>query len=250
VSKQSNLVKNNRIGVGLSWATHIFTTTGMLCAMTSMVNILNGNPAQALVWLMAAQVIDGVDGPIARYVNVKKYTPVIDGNILDLVVDYVTCVVVPILFAVRFNLLPVHFEIILSSAVIMTSAIWFSRKDIETKDMWFRGFPTAWNLVVTVLWLIGASQALNAGIFIVFIVLTMMPAAKFAHLLSAPQFRKITVPFSIIAMFTMVYMTVIAQHRHGHFGKVIIVSWVAYYLSIAIWRSLQADEIIDKRFKI
>lgn len=39
---------------------------------------------------MVAKVIDGIDGPVARYVNVKKYTPVIDGNALDLVVDYVT----------------------------------------------------------------------------------------------------------------------------------------------------------------
>ena len=245
VSKPLNSLKNYKTKVYLSWAVHIFTTTGTLCAMSSMINILNGQPAQALVWLMVAQVIDGVDGPMARYINVKKYTPVIDGNLLDLVVDYVTCVIAPILFAVKFDMLPERFEVILSSLVIMTSAIWFSRKDIETKDMWFRGFPTAWNLVVTVLWLIGTSQNINVGIFIAFIILTMMPAAKFAHLLSAPQFRKTTVTLSIIAMITMVYMTVIAQHRHGHFGKLIIVSWAAYYLSISIWRSLQGDEITD-----
>lgn len=212
--------------------------------MASMVNILNGQAEQALVWLIVAKVIDGIDGPLARYIDVKKYTPVIDGNALDLIVDYVTCVVVPVLFAVRFDLLPEHLELPLTILVLMTSAIWFSRKDIETKDFWFRGFPAEWNFVVTVLWLLATTTIVNMGVFVVFIILTMIPAAKFAHILSAPQFRKITIPFTGVAMSTMLIMILSLHQRHNHIGKLIIISWVAYYLSIGLWRSItQPDEL-------
>ncbi len=238
------IIQTNHKKVWWAWGVHILTTMGTLCAMASMVNILNWQAEQALVWLMVAKVIDGIDGPLARYINVQKYTPVIDGNALDLIVDYVTCVVVPILFAVRFNLLPEHLEMTLSILVIMTSAIWFSRKDIETKDLWFRGFPAEWNFVVTVLWLLNTTQPVNALIFVVFIVLTLMPSAKFAHILGAPQFRRLTIPFTITAMFAMVSMTVVLHERHNHIGKIIIVAWVVYYLTISLWRSLmQPDEL-------
>lgn len=228
----------------MAWGVHVLTTTGALCAMASMINILNMQAEQALVWLMVAKIIDGIDGPLARYVNVKKYTPVIDGNALDLVVDFVTCVVVPVLFAVRFNLLPAHMEMMLSIFVIMSSAIWFSRKDIETADKWFRGFPAEWNFVVTILWLLATSAFVNAAVFAVFIILTLMPSAKFAHILGAHQFRVLTIPLTAISMFTMTVMTLFLSERHNYTGKVIIVTWVIYYLGISIWRSfLQPDEI-------
>lgn len=237
--------QSNRKNVFLAWCVHTLTTTGALCAMASMVNILNGQPEQSLVWLMVAKVIDGIDGPVARYVNVKKYTPVIDGNALDLVVDYVTCVVVPVLFAVKFSLLPVGLELILSILVIMTSAIWFSRKDIETKDLWFRGFPAEWNFVVTVLWLLNTAPLLNAGFFVIFIILTLMPAAKFAHILSAHQFRTLTVPFTVVAMTTMVLMTLAPNERHNHMGKLIIIVWVVYYLILSLWRSFMLPDELE-----
>ena len=39
--------------------------------------------------------VDGIDGPIARKVRVRDVIPRVDGAVLDLVVDYLTYVLVP-----------------------------------------------------------------------------------------------------------------------------------------------------------
>ena len=86
----------------LAWSVHLFTASGVLLAMAAVVSIFHHKPGHALLWLVLAQVVDGLDGPLARKFNVKKHAPVVDGNVLDLVVDYLTCVVVPMAFASRF----------------------------------------------------------------------------------------------------------------------------------------------------
>ena len=47
-----------------SWLVHIFTTTGVLCALYGIVDIFNDRPARALIWLVITQIIDGLDGPM------------------------------------------------------------------------------------------------------------------------------------------------------------------------------------------
>jgi phosphatidylcholine synthase len=145
----------------VAWGVHLLTASGVLLAMAAVVSIFHHKPGHALLWLVLAQVVDGLDGPLARKFNVKKHAPVVDGNVLDLVVDYLTCVIVPMAFAARFGIFPAQVEMWIIAAILYVSAIWFAKTDIETKDMWFRGFPTAWNLVVTVFWIMQT----NAGIF-------------------------------------------------------------------------------------
>jgi phosphatidylcholine synthase len=41
-------------------------------------------------WLGLAMLIDGIDGPIARKLNVKEVLPNWSGIMLDNVIDYVT----------------------------------------------------------------------------------------------------------------------------------------------------------------
>ncbi|MFX9684472.1 CDP-alcohol phosphatidyltransferase family protein, partial [Acinetobacter baumannii] len=46
-------------------------------------------------WLGVALVIDAIDGPIARWLDVVRLQPTWSGDILDLVVDFLTYVFVP-----------------------------------------------------------------------------------------------------------------------------------------------------------
>ena len=48
------------------------------------------------------QVLDGLDGPLARRINCREVLPEMDGYVLDLVVDFVTCVVLPAMFVLQF----------------------------------------------------------------------------------------------------------------------------------------------------
>ena len=38
------------------------------------------------LWLVVAFVVDGVDGPLARKYHVKKFAPMFDGVLLDLII--------------------------------------------------------------------------------------------------------------------------------------------------------------------
>ena len=122
----------------------------------------NGHRKSAILWLVVAMVLDGVDGPAARAWHVSDHVPRIDGYTLDLIIDYVTCIVIPVLFMHRFHMLPRNFSLVVGSFVLFMSALWMSRTDQMTDDHWFRGFPCEWNMIVPTLLLINAGKWFSA----------------------------------------------------------------------------------------
>jgi phosphatidylcholine synthase len=77
---------------------HLFTTMGIVAALLSLRDVLTGHPSYAISWMMITLLIDGIDGPIARALEVEAVIPRIDGFLLDLIIDYVACVIVPASF--------------------------------------------------------------------------------------------------------------------------------------------------------
>ncbi len=225
-----------------AWSIHSFTACGVLCALFGIVAIANGHAASALLWLLVAQIIDGVDGPLARGAEVSKYCPNIDGHSLDLIIDYLTCVVVPVIFMLKFDMFPAHIELAIAGLILFTSVLWFARKDIETKDDWFRGFPTGWNLIATSLWLLDFSPAINAVVSCVFIALTLSNV-KFFHILRSPQYKTLTITLTTFYLLVMTFMIFSDADHHNEFGKVVIIAWLMYYLGMAVWRTRQGDEL-------
>ena len=55
--------------------------------MAALVAVLDGSARLAIVWLILAQLIDGIDGPLARRLLPEEATTKFDGYILDLVID-------------------------------------------------------------------------------------------------------------------------------------------------------------------
>src|ERR1700722_10264253 len=162
--------------------------------MLALRDVLIGDPGGAIIWLVVTIVIDGVDGPIARALVVKERVPRIDGYVLDLIIDYVTCVIVPAAFMYQFHVLPGgDFGLALLGAVVFTSAIWFSRVDMMTDDNWFRGFPAAWNLVAPVLYLTHARPGVGAAVTIV-LCLASITNILFPHIVRSDFLRLVTLP--------------------------------------------------------
>ena len=71
-----------------AWAVHGFTGLGAVLGFLAIIAILNSDAVGAFLWLGLALLVDGIDGTLAREVNVSKQTPNIDGIILDSVIDY------------------------------------------------------------------------------------------------------------------------------------------------------------------
>ena len=219
---------------------HVMTASGAVAGLLALQAIFDDNWRAALLWLIACQVLDGLDGPIARKLDVTIHAPIIDGHILDLVVDYVTCVVVPVALLARLELLPTHYETLVAGTIILTSALWFARTDLETDDHWFNGFPAVWNLVVPTLLIFGSSSTV---VMIVCLVLcaSQLTGFKIPHLVRVTSFRKITLPLTIIyladlSILSWQYSDSTGSHPTA-LEKYILLGFPLYIFGLSIWRT-------------
>lgn len=200
--------------VSVCRAIHGLTVSGILVGMLALMAVLDGSPRAAVLLLVLAQVIDGVDGPLARRFDIATVIPKYDGYILDLVIDYVTCVLVPAVFAWQFVVVPHGVSGEVSVALMLiTSAMWFSRTDMMTDDHWFRGFPGVWNMVIPTLWLLDAPGWV-AITTIIGLSLLSMTDVEFAHPVQARQWRRQNIGFMTTWVLTMVVLTIVDRERH------------------------------------
>ena len=163
-----------------AWAVHVFSASGAVLAILATVAIFDHRWTEAMLWLFAALVVDGVDGTLARAAGTKELTPRIDGDALDLVIDYLNYVFVPTLFIIEAELLPNTLAMPLAALIQLSSLHVFARRDMKTQDNYFRGFPALWNIVALYLYAAQIGPAVSAIIVGALIVLTFAPI-HFVH---------------------------------------------------------------------
>src|SRR3954454_22512059 len=74
---------------------HVFTALGAGVALFALLEAVREHWAAMFAWLGLALIIDALDGPMARRLDVMRVQPHWSGEVLDLVVDFVTYVFVP-----------------------------------------------------------------------------------------------------------------------------------------------------------
>jgi phosphatidylcholine synthase len=134
-----------RVGAG---AVHLYTATGSALALLIVLAAFKGDAVTAL-WLgLAALVIDGTDGMLARRMQVKERLPWFDGARLDDIVDYLTYVFAPMLLLWSCGYLPSGMAgTVMATIPLLASSYQFCRVDAKTDDHFFLGFPSYWNIV-------------------------------------------------------------------------------------------------------
>lgn len=163
-----------------AWAVHLLTASGAVLAFLALLAVMQGRWGLALFWLVAALAVDGVDGTLARRFHVKTRAARIDGDTLDLVIDYLSYVFVPTALIVRAGLVPVVLAPGLAALILVSALYNFARRDLKTEDNYFRGFPALWNVVAFYLLLTRPDPAWAAGIVAAFAALTFAPI-HFVH---------------------------------------------------------------------
>jgi phosphatidylcholine synthase len=158
-----------------AWAVHLFTASGIVLALLALEAVIGERPREALLWLSAALLVDGVDGTFARAARVKDRLPRIDGGALDLIIDYTTYVLIPALMIWRLDVLPELLALPLAAAVLVSSLYVFVRRDMKTDDGYFRGFPALWNIVAFYFVVAPPSPGWAAAVVATLIVLTFAP---------------------------------------------------------------------------
>ena len=159
---------------------HAFTASGAVLALLALLAVDEGDWRLALLWLFVAIIVDGVDGSFARWARVKEQAARIDGDTLDLVIDYLTYVFVPVMFIWRAELVPQALALPLSAAILISSLYVFARTDMKTADGYFRGFPALWILVAFYLYVLNLSATAGAVAVAALVVLTFAPI-HFVH---------------------------------------------------------------------
>lgn len=155
---------------------HLFTASGVVLSLWSLLLIFQGESQNSLIIIFIAALIDSVDGTLARRINVKKYTPQIDGALLDNIVDYLNWTFLPVIWAYFFLDIPFW----VGSVVLLSSLFGFSHTQAKTDGNFFQGFPSYWNLVVLYLFVLEFQPITSSIILLILSILVVTPI-KFVY---------------------------------------------------------------------
>ncbi len=180
-------------------AVHALTASGVVWAFLALIAAVSGDWKAMFVWLGVALFVDGIDGPLARKVGITQVLPKWNGEVLDLVVDYLTYVFIPAYAAVAAGLFPPVLGIVGAAIICLTSAAFFAKRDQKSEDNYFIGFPTVWNLVLFYWMVFEAGPWVVFGTTVLFGALTFLPV-HFVHPVRVARFREITAILVLAAM--------------------------------------------------
>src|SRR5437868_6774943 len=174
-----------------AFSVHIFTAMGAAFALIALLEAVREHWAAMFAWLGVALIVDALDGPIARRLDVVRLQPDWSGEVLDLVVDFVTYVFVPA-YAITASgmLLPVAAPL-LGAGVVISGALYFADRRMKTADNHFRGFPALWNAAAFYLFLLQLAPALSSLFVALLIALTFVPL-RFVHPVRVIRLRWLT----------------------------------------------------------
>ncbi len=153
--------------------THIYTGSGILLAFWATLALFEKNVQGFFIPLWFAVFIDATDGTLARYFNVKKVVPSVDGATMDNIVDYLTYVFLPAVALVVFGILPQNLTWV---ALFPLGASLYGFSQTHAKaDASFVGFPSYWNIVFLYLYIFKFPASWVVAILIFLSVMVFVP---------------------------------------------------------------------------
>src|SRR5271154_4911637 len=172
---QPPLTETSQFMRAAAFSVHVFTALGAGFALLALMEAVREHWTAMFWWLGVALVIDGVDGPMARRLDVVRLQPNWSGEVLDLVVDFVTYVFVPAYAITASGLLWPIAAPVLGAGIAVSGALYFADRRMKSDDNHFRGFPGLWNAAAFYLFLLHWPPAASSFAVAILIVLTFMP---------------------------------------------------------------------------
>ena len=165
-----------RLWTVAAWLVHAYTASGVVLAFLTVIAVMEGDTVRAL-WLgLATMVVDGTDGMLARYVQVKRQIPWFDGALLDNIVDYLTYAFTPMVLLCSAGYLGAGTSAtVLAVVPLVASAYQFCRVDAKTDDHLFLGFPSYWNIAAFYVVVLDLQPTAVALLLMVCAVLVFVP---------------------------------------------------------------------------
>jgi len=211
-----------------AFAIHLLTASGAGLALLALMEAVREHWAMMFVWLGIALLVDGIDGPLARRLDVANVLPDWSGDTLDLVVDFLTYVFVPAYAIVASKLLLPIAGPLVGLAIVMSGALYFADRRMKTDDNHFRGFPALWNAAAFYLLLLKPSPGLATAVLAAFVVLTFMPFHTL-HPIRTRRWRPLTLALIGIGA-VLAIMTIVADFNVSPAVKITLCGIAGYVL--------------------
>jgi phosphatidylcholine synthase len=180
-----------------AFSVHLLTATGAVFAMLALLAAVEGRYPLMFLWLVVALVVDGVDGPLARKYDVQTNAPRVDGALLDLIIDYLTYVFIPVYALFAADLLPGWMGWAALLIITFASAIYFADTTMKTNDYSFEGFPGCWNMVVVTIFALEPPAGLSLVVICALSVAMFLPL-RFVHPVRTARWRPLTLPIAVV----------------------------------------------------
>jgi phosphatidylcholine synthase len=170
---------------------HVLTALGAVCALMAALAMTGRHYEVMFAWLGLAFLIDGIDGPLARAVDIKDRLPRFSGEHLDLIIDYLTYVFIPVHAMLAAEQFMPAVALPVAAGILLSSLFHFADTASKAPDNSFIGFPAIWNVVAFYFFAFAPSQGLATAIALAAIVLTFVPL-KWLHPMRVAAWRTTT----------------------------------------------------------
>jgi phosphatidylcholine synthase len=216
---------------------HCFTASGAALGLAALFCAADGRFTAMFALLGAALVVDALDGTLARQTRVEETVPYIDGVILDLVVDFLNYVVVPLVALWRSGLLEAPLAAFVCAIVCAASALYFADRRMKTHDRWFRGFPAIWNVLIFYMLVLRPGPIVSLLAVVVAASMMFVPVV-FVHPLRVKRLRLVTLMAT--GVWTAAAIAALDQglSQAGLITKATLIAVAAYYVVLPLFRNI------------
>ena len=223
-----------RVRRAAGFSVHLFTGSGSAVALLALYAAIDRNFGACFAWLGLALLIDGVDGTLARVAKVTETASAIDGATLDLIIDFLTYVLVPMVALWRSDLMPIEVSFWLSVIVMFASGLYFADTRMKTRDYWFRGFPALWNVLAIYLFVLRPPFYVSAALILVGVAAMFAPFV-FLHPMRVKELRALNI-LVCFAFFVLSAVAIWQDFAAALWVKIGYGVVAVYFLAIPFWR--------------
>lgn len=180
-----------------AFSVHLLTASGSFLAFLSLVSASEKQWTAMFIWLGLALLVDGIDGPIARRLDVKYVLPTWSGELLDNIIDYVTYVLIPAFALYQSGFMGAGLSFLSGAIIVISSAIYYADTGMKTRENFFKGFPVVWNMVVFTLFVVGPGEWVAFAIVVICACVSFLPL-YFLHPVRVVRLRSLNLTIFLI----------------------------------------------------
>ncbi|MGK7371162.1 MAG: CDP-alcohol phosphatidyltransferase family protein [Candidatus Halalkalibacterium sp. M3_1C_030] len=219
-----------------AYGVHLFTALGAALGLWAILLTFDGFYKEAIWVLGAAVFVDAIDGSLARFVDIKRTAPKIDGALMDNIIDFITWTVAPLVWIYATMQVPMWVLFICA----ISSAFGFSNIEAKTSDNYFLGFPSYWNIVVFYIFLLNLPVNFASAILLIFAITTFLPI-KFIYPTRTSHLKILTLILGSIFALQLIALMILFQESPLY---LIYSSFIfpMYYFSMSFYLNFKSVE--------